>query len=79
MKRLRNVLAGGLLAALILVGIDAMTPSAATAIPCGAGEDACSTAESDGYDSFCFNLFKLFKFCYTVTYYHPPEGPPPGA
>lgn len=78
MKRMRNMLAGGLLVALIMVGIDAMTPSAANATPCGAGEDMCSAAESDGYDSFCFNLWKIFKFCYDVTYYHPPEPPPGG-
>ena len=79
MQRIRNLLVGGLLAALIMMGIDAMTPSAANAIPCGAGEDACSTDESEGYDSFCFSVFKIFRFCYDVTYYHPPEGPPPGA
>jgi hypothetical protein len=78
MKKAKNLLLGTMLAALTMVGFEALTPSAANASACGAGEDACSSAESEGYDRFCFNVFKLFKFCYDVTYYHPPEGPPPG-
>lgn len=77
MKKTKRVLVGTMLAALIMTGLDAMTPSAAIATACGAGEDACSAEESEGYDRFCFKIFKLIKFCYDVTYYHPPEGPPP--
>ena len=66
-----------LLAALLMMGWQALfLPHRAEAIPCGAGEDECTAEESDGYDSFCLDLWWIFEFCYDVTYYHPPEPPP---
>lgn len=77
-ERLRRYLAGMALMALLTMGSTALfMPPHVQAIPCGPGDDPCTAEESDGYDRFCLDIFRFVKYCFDVTYYHPPE-PPPG-
>lgn len=65
-----------MLAAFLATGVSSVFSPIVAATPCGAGEDACSSVESEGYDRFCLDIFRFFKYCFEVTYYHPPDPGP---
>lgn len=70
-RRRSKTMAWSLLTLVLLGGSWQLgAPPVAGATECGNAEDPCSAVESKGYDGFCMGLFRLFKLCYDVTYYH---------
>ena len=76
-KKVWQIMSVVFLVAFLVLGVQAIAmPSHAKAIPCGRGDIECTAAESDGFDSFCPEIWWFVSFCFDVTYYHPPEPPP---
>lgn len=65
-----------MLVAFLATGVQSIFSPIAVATSCGAGEEVCSSSEHNEYDRFCLDIFRFFKFCYDVTYYHPVEPGP---